>query len=40
MLFQSRIDPLVGREEELKRTLQVLSRRKKNNPVFVGQIYF
>lgn len=31
-----RIDPLVGREEELKRTLQVLSRRKKNNPVFVG----
>lgn len=30
------IDPLVGREEELKRTLQVLSRRKKNNPVFVG----
>ena len=30
------IDPLVGREEELKRTLQVLARRKKNNPVFVG----
>jgi ATP-dependent Clp protease ATP-binding subunit ClpA len=33
---ESRIDPLVGREEELKRTLQVLARRKKNNPVFVG----
>ena len=31
-----KIDPLVGREEELKRTLQVLARRKKNNPVFVG----
>jgi ATP-dependent Clp protease ATP-binding subunit ClpA len=30
------IDPLVGRDEELKRTLQVLARRKKNNPVFVG----
>ena len=33
---EGKIDPLVGREEELKRTLQVLARRKKNNPVFVG----
>lgn len=31
-----KIDPLIGREEELRRTLQVLARRKKNNPVFVG----
>ncbi|MBI5056703.1 MAG: ATP-dependent Clp protease ATP-binding subunit ClpA [Nitrospirae bacterium] len=30
------IDPLVGRENELKRTIQVLCRRKKNNIVFVG----
>lgn len=33
---EGRIDPLVGRDEELKRTLQVLARRKKNNPIFVG----
>ena len=33
---EGKIDPLVGRDEELKRTLQVLARRKKNNPVFVG----
>ena len=31
------IDPLVGREAELKRTIQVLSRRRKNNVVFVGE---
>jgi ATP-dependent Clp protease ATP-binding subunit ClpA len=30
------IDPLVGREKELKRTIQVLCRRRKNNIVFVG----
>ncbi len=33
---EGRIDPLIGRDEELKRTLQVLARRKKNNPIFVG----
>jgi ATP-dependent Clp protease ATP-binding subunit ClpA len=33
---EGKIDPLVGRDEELKRTLQVLARRKKNNPIFVG----
>ena len=32
------IDPLVGREDELVRTIQVLSRRRKNNIVFVGEI--
>ncbi|HIM58095.1 MAG TPA: ATP-dependent Clp protease ATP-binding subunit ClpA [Gammaproteobacteria bacterium] len=32
-----KIDPLLGREEEVMRTVQVLSRRRKNNPLFVGQ---
>lgn len=31
-----KIDPLIGREDELKRTMQVLCRRRKNNPVYVG----
>src|SRR5204863_4422859 len=31
-----RLDPLIGRAEELQRTIEVLSRRRKNNPVFVG----
>jgi ATP-dependent Clp protease ATP-binding subunit ClpA len=31
-----KIDPLIGRERELERTVQVLSRRRKNNPIFVG----
>ncbi len=30
------IDPLIGREAEVRRTVQVLSRRRKNNPLFVG----
>jgi len=34
---QGKIDPLLGREEEVTRTVQVLSRRRKNNPLFVGQ---
>lgn len=32
-----RIDPLIGREGELERSIQVLSRRKKNNPLYVGE---
>ena len=32
-----KVDPLLGREEEVLRTVQVLSRRRKNNPLFVGQ---
>ncbi|HTQ98836.1 MAG TPA: ATP-dependent Clp protease ATP-binding subunit ClpA [Candidatus Acidoferrum sp.] len=32
-----RIDPLIGRDEELTRLIQVLSRRRKNNPLFVGE---
>jgi ATP-dependent Clp protease ATP-binding subunit ClpA len=31
-----RIDPLVGRERELQRTIQILARRRKNNPILVG----
>ncbi|GJM10408.1 MAG: ATP-dependent Clp protease ATP-binding subunit ClpA [Lysobacteraceae bacterium] len=34
---QGRIDPLIGREEEVERTIQVLCRRRKNNPLFVGE---
>lgn len=32
-----RIDPLIGRKHELERTIQVLCRRRKNNPLFVGE---
>ncbi|MCL4215598.1 MAG: ATP-dependent Clp protease ATP-binding subunit ClpA [Candidatus Hydrogenedentes bacterium] len=32
-----KIDPLIGREPELRRTLQILCRRLKNNPVYVGE---
>ena len=33
---EGKIDPVVGRDEEIRRTLQVLSRRSKNNPVLIG----
>jgi ATP-dependent Clp protease ATP-binding subunit ClpA len=33
---KGRLDPLIGRVEELQRTIEVLCRRRKNNPVFVG----
>ena len=33
---QGLLDPLIGRTEELQRTIEVLGRRRKNNPVFVG----
>lgn len=32
-----KLDPLIGRQPELERTMQVLCRRRKNNPVFVGE---
>ncbi|XP_049850013.1 chaperone protein ClpB-like [Schistocerca gregaria] len=32
-----KLDPVIGREEEIRRTLQVLSRRTKNNPVLIGE---
>jgi len=31
------LDPVIGREDEIRRTLQVLSRRTKNNPVLIGE---
>ena len=34
---EGRIDPLVGRKAELERTIQVLCRRRKNNPIYVGE---
>ncbi|MGD2137601.1 MAG: ATP-dependent Clp protease ATP-binding subunit ClpA [Gammaproteobacteria bacterium] len=34
---QGRIDPLIGRQAEVQRTVQVLCRRRKNNPLFVGE---
>ncbi len=34
---QGKLDPLIGRELELERTVQVLCRRRKHNPVFVGE---
>ncbi|HEX7341710.1 MAG TPA: ATP-dependent Clp protease ATP-binding subunit ClpA [Rhodanobacteraceae bacterium] len=32
-----KIDPLIGRQEEIERTIQVLCRRRKNNPLYVGE---
>ncbi|MCL2435117.1 MAG: ATP-dependent Clp protease ATP-binding subunit [Lentimicrobiaceae bacterium] len=34
---EGRLDPIVGREKELERIAQILSRRKKNNPVLIGE---
>jgi ATP-dependent Clp protease ATP-binding subunit ClpC len=34
---EGRLDPIVGRERELERIAQILSRRKKNNPVLIGE---
>jgi ATP-dependent Clp protease ATP-binding subunit ClpC len=34
---EDKIDPVIGRDEEIKRTIQILSRRTKNNPVLIGE---
>ncbi len=34
---EGKIDPVIGRDEEVRRTMQVLSRRTKNNPVLIGE---
>ena len=34
--LEGRIDPIIGRDEEIRRTIQVLSRRTKNNPILIG----
>ena len=34
---ENRLDPIVGREKEIERLVQILSRRKKNNPILIGE---
>ena len=34
---EGKLDPVIGRDEEIRRTMQILSRRTKNNPVLVGE---
>ena len=34
---QDKLDPVIGRDEEIRRVMQVLSRRRKNNPVLIGE---
>ncbi|HIU64565.1 MAG TPA: ATP-dependent chaperone ClpB [Candidatus Avacidaminococcus intestinavium] len=34
---QGDLDPVIGRDEEIRRTIEILSRRKKNNPVLIGE---
>lgn len=34
---QGKLDPVIGRDDEIRRTIQVLSRRTKNNPVIIGE---
>jgi len=34
---QGKLDPVIGRDEEIRRTVQVLSRRTKNNPILIGE---
>ncbi len=38
MAEQSKLDPVIGRDEEIRRVIQVLSRRTKNNPVLIGEL--
>ncbi|MFP4418054.1 MAG: ATP-dependent Clp protease ATP-binding subunit [Fibrobacterota bacterium] len=37
MAKEGRLDPVIGREKEIERVVQILSRRKKNNPVLIGE---
>ncbi|MGH7458078.1 MAG: ATP-dependent Clp protease ATP-binding subunit [Longimicrobiaceae bacterium] len=34
---ESKLDPIIGREQEIERVMEILSRRKKNNPVLIGE---
>ncbi len=36
LALNNKIDPIIGREEEIKRTIQIISRRTKNNPILIG----
>ena len=37
MAVENQLDPIVGREKEIERVSQILSRRKKNNPILIGE---
>jgi ATPases with chaperone activity, ATP-binding subunit len=37
MARDGKLDPVIGRDDEIRRVIQVLSRRKKNNPVLIGE---
>lgn len=37
LAIQGKLDPVIGRDEEIRRTIQILSRRTKNNPVLIGE---
>jgi ATP-dependent Clp protease ATP-binding subunit ClpC len=37
MARESKLDPIIGRDSEIERVIQILSRRKKNNPVLIGE---
>ncbi|MGB2231669.1 MAG: ATP-dependent chaperone ClpB [Flavobacteriaceae bacterium] len=37
LAIEKRLDPVIGRDEEIRRVLQILSRRTKNNPILVGE---
>ncbi|QQS60746.1 AAA family ATPase [Candidatus Falkowbacteria bacterium] len=37
LVRQNKIDPVIGRDDEIKRVMQILSRRLKNNPVLIGE---
>ncbi|MDO5476237.1 MAG: ATP-dependent Clp protease ATP-binding subunit [Eubacteriales bacterium] len=37
MAYEGKLDPVIGREDEIRRVIQILSRRTKNNPVLIGE---
>jgi ATP-dependent Clp protease ATP-binding subunit ClpB len=37
MARQGKLDPVIGRDEEIRRVVQILSRRTKNNPALIGE---
>ncbi len=37
LAYQDKLDPVIGREEEIRRIMQILSRRTKNNPILIGE---
>lgn len=37
LVKEGKIDPIIGRDDEIRRTVQILSRRNKNNPILIGE---